>query len=393
MLKNISPDSGKKLFLVGNFFFWIGLYIYIPIFAPYAESLSPPGIAGRVVGLVIASYGFTQLIFRFPIGIWSDRLGKQKPFILSAYVLIFISCIGLARSPNAWILIVFRGVAGIAASMWVAFTVLYSSYFREDETGRAMSHTTLCLGLGQTISFVGGKIADAYSRTVPFYFGAGFAAIGMGFMLFIPENKSKSQTPRSFRSLLAVATHRRLLIVSIITALSQFAVFTTTHSFLNTFARDIGASDTDLGTLWLIINSCQTIAMFLAGTIIAPRIGYKAAVALAYTCAMCATFITPSIQSVHLLFLIQGAGALGRGLAYPVLMGLAIQGMPQEEKASAMGFFQAVYAIGMCLGPATGGFIKDMFGIRSVFLCAGTVYLIAGVMGIFTLPKRVKNDS
>ncbi len=252
MSKSISPNTGKKLFLAGNFFFWMGLYIYIPIFAPYAESLSPRGI---MVGLVIASYGFTQLIFRFPIGIWSDRRGKQKPFILSAYILIFVSCIGLARSPNAWILIVFRGLAGVAASMWVAFTVLYCSYFREDETGRAMSHTTFCLGLGQTISYVGGKIADVYSRIVPFYIGAGLSVLGMGFMLFIPENASKSQTPRSFRSLLAVATHKRLLIVSIITALSQFAVFTTTLGFLNIYARDIGASDTDLGTLWLIINS------------------------------------------------------------------------------------------------------------------------------------------
>lgn len=371
----------------------MGLYIYIPIFAPYAESLSPPDLVGRVVGLVVAAYGFTQLVFRFPIGIWSDRWGKQKPFVLSAFILIFVSCIGLARSPNAWILLIFRGLAGVAASMWVAFTVLYSSYFREGNTERAMSHTTFCLGLGQTISFVGGRIADVYNRLVPFYVGAGLSVLGMGFMLFIPENVSKSQTPRSFRSLLAVATRRRLLLVSIITALSQFAVFTTTQSFLNTYARDIGASDTDLGTLWLIIHSCQTLAMFLAGTIVAPRIGYKATAGLAYTSIMFATFATPWIQSLPLLFLVQGAGALARGLAYPVLMGLAIQGMPQEEKASAMGFYQAVYAIGMCFGPAIGGFIRDMFSIRGVFLYAGAVYLIAAVLSISRLPNRANNDS
>ena len=74
-------------------------------------------------------------------------------------------------------------------------------------------------------------------------------------------------------------------------------------------------------------------------------------------------------------------------------MGLAIQGMPPEEKASAMGFFQAVYAIGMCAGPAIGGFIGNRFGISGIFLCAGIVYLIAAVMGIFTLPERVNNDS
>ncbi|MFC1712765.1 MFS transporter [Candidatus Poribacteria bacterium] len=391
MSKNISPNTGRKLFLAGTFFFWIGLYVFVPILAPYAKDNLGSSLV--MVGLVTASYGFTQLLFRLPIGIWSDRRGKRKPFILSAYILIFVSCIGLARSPNAWVLLGFRGLTGVAASMWVAFAVLYSSYFRESEIGRAMSHITTCLGLGQMVSGIGGRIAAMYSRIVPFYVGAGLSVLGMAFMIFIPENMSESKTALSFRSVLAVAKRRRLLIVSIITALSQFAVFTTTQSFLPIYATKIGATDTHLGILWFIINACQTLSMFLAGTVIAPRIGYKAAVGLAYASIMCATFATPWIQSVHLLLLIQGAGALGRGLAYPLLMGLAIQGVPQAEKATAMGFFQAVYAIGMCAGPAIGGFVGKRFGIDGIFLYAGAVYLIAAVMGIVTLPKRVNNDS
>ena len=52
-----------------------------------------------------------------------------------------------------------------------------------------------------------------------------------------------------------------------------------------------------------------------------------------------------------------------------------------------MGFFQAVYAIGMFSGPALGGFIGDAFGLRGVFFCAGFVYLIAAVLSAFTLPR------
>jgi len=384
--RNISPGAGKKLFLIGTFFFWMGLYVFVPILAPYAkENLNSSFV---MIGLITASYGFTQLVFRFPIGIWSDRLGSRKPFVLSAYVLIFVSCIGLALSPSAWILLIFRGLTGVAASMWVAFAVLYSSYFRDDETGKAMSHITFCLGLGQAVSSIGGWIADRYNRIMPFYVGAAISILGMAAMMFIPEKTQKSETPRSFRSLLSIATHRRLLMVSIITALSQAAVFMTTQSFLNIYAKNIGASDTDLGILWLIINACQTLAMLMTGTIIAPRIGYKASVCIAYSSIMCATFITPYINSVGTLFLIQGAGALGRGLAYPILMGLAIQGIPKEEKATAMGFFQAVYAIGMCSGPALGGLIGKRFGMDGIFLCAGLVYLIAALTSVIALPRR-----
>lgn len=364
----------------------MGLYVFVPTLALYAKkNLHSSSV---MIGFITASYGFTQLVFRFPIGIWSDRLGSRKPFILSAYVLIFVSCIGLALSPSSWILLIFRGLTGVAASMWVAFAVLYSSYFRDDETGKAMSHITFCLGLGQAVSSIGGWIADRYNRIMPFYVGAAISVLGLAFMMFIPEKTQKSETPRSFRSLLSIATHRRLVTVSIITALSQAAVFVTTQSFLTIHAESIGASDTDLGILWFIINACQTISMLIAGTIIAPRIGYKASVGIAYSSIMCATFVTPSINSVSTLFLVQGAGALGRGLAYPILMGLAIQGIPKEEKATAMGFFQAVYAIGMCSGPALGGFIEERFQMDGVFLYAGIIYLTAALTSVIALPRR-----
>lgn len=387
MLKNASTKRGKKLFLIGTLFFWMGLYVYVPILSPYTKSLSN---SLWLVGLVGGAYGFTQLLFRFPIGIWSDRVGRRKPFVLSAYIILALSCIGLALSPNAWFLLIFRGGTGIAASMWVGFTVLYSSYFREDQTARAMSHTTFCLGLGQAASSIGGKIADMYGWTAPFYAGIVLAFIGIIFMLKIPEYAGKSKIPPSFRSLLAVASRRRLLLIAIITSLSQFAVFATTYGFLTIHATDIGASKSQLGLLMFIINSCQTIAMLLTGTVIAPMIGYKAAVTTAYCGIACATFITPSIHNIPFLFVVQGAGALIRGLAYPILMGLAIQGIPKEEKATSMGFFQAVYAIGMFAGPAIGGFIGEAFGLRSIFICAGIVYLVAAGLAISTVPKRAE---
>ena len=388
MSKRISPGVEKTLFPIGTILFWIALYVYVPILPPYAELL---GRSLTLVGLVVGSYGFTQLLFRFPIGIWSDKIGRRKPFVLSGFALALISCIGLALSPNAWFLLIFRGLSGVAASMWVAFTVLYSGYFRDEQVARAMSLITFSVGFAQMVgTYSGGKIADAYGWLAPFYVGAGLLILGAGFMLPISEKVNENRVPFSRRRLLSIACRRRLLIVSIITAFSQFAVFITTYGFLPIYATRIGASKGDLGILMFVLHLCQTLSMLLTGTVVAPRIGYKATVGAAYATMTCATVITPYVRNLRLLFLIQGLGGLGRGLAYPVLMGLAIQGMPQEEKATAMGFFQAVYAIGMFSGPAAGGFIGDAFGLRGVFLCAGIVYLIATALSISMLPRRVE---
>jgi len=386
LLKNISPSVGKKLFPIGTILFWLALYVYVPILPSYAELL---GHSLTLVGFVVGAYGFAQLLFRFPVGIWSDKSGKRKPFVLSGFVLAFASCIGLALSPNALSLLVFRALSGVAASMWVVFSVLYSSYFREDQTPRAMSQITFCIGVAQMIgTYSGGKIADAYGWVAPFYVGAGLTVLGALFMLPAPETSSENRTPFSRQRLLSIASNRRLLTVSIITSLSQFSVFITVYGFLPIYVNGIGATKSDLGALMSVSLLCQTVSMLVTGTIVVPRIGYKATVGTAYITIACATFLTPYIQSLRILFLVQGLGALGRGLAYPVLMGLAIQGMPKEEKATAMGFFQAVYSIGMFVGPASGGFIGDHLSLRAIFFCAGIVYLIATVMSISMLPRQ-----
>jgi MFS family permease len=377
----------KNLFLIGTTLFWMGLYVYVPVLSPYTEFLSH---SFELVGLVVGSYGFTQLLLRFPLGIWSDRIGKRKPFVIWGFILIILSCVGMALSPNAWFLLIFRALSGVAASTWVAFTVLYSGYFRDDQSTRAMSIVTLCTGFGQAISAFGGKLADMYGWTAPFYAGAILSVFGLLFMLPIGEQPDQKKNSASLKSLLLVTSHKRLLIVSVITALSQFAIFSTTYGFLTIYAKDIGGSKSYLGLLMFTINIAQTISMILAGTVVAPRIGYKATVGIAYIVVAITTFTTTYVKDIWILLIIQSFGALLRGLAYPILMGLAIQGIPKEEKASAMGFFQAVYAIGMFLGPFISGFIGGASNLESIFFTSSAIYIIAAIIGIFALPKIEK---
>jgi MFS family permease len=385
----MSYNVSKKLFPVGTIFFWLSLYVYVPTLSPYAEHLSK---SFTIVGLVVGSYGFTQLIFRFPIGVWSDKIGRRKPFVISGFILSFASCIGLALSPNAWFLLIFRALSGVSASMWVVFTVFYSGYFKDTQTARSMSQITFCVGFAQMVgTYSGGKIADVYGWIAPFYVGAGLAVLGLLIMLPVAEKVNERAFAFSLRKLVEIASRKRLLTVSIIIAFSQFAMFVTTFGFLPIYVTSvdyIGASKSDLGVLMFLVLLCQTISMYLAGTMVVPRIGYKATAGIAYIVIACASIITPYLHSLKSLFFIQSVGALGRGLAYPIMMGLAIQGLPQEEKATAMGFFQAVYAIGMFLGPALGGRIGDIFGLRSVFICAGIVYFIAASLSIIMLPKK-----
>ena len=56
----------RFIFIVTTTLFWFSLYAYIPIFPGYIEN---SGASHRMVGLIIGSYGFSQMLIRIPLGI------------------------------------------------------------------------------------------------------------------------------------------------------------------------------------------------------------------------------------------------------------------------------------------------------------------------------------
>ena len=79
---------------------------------------------------------------------------------------------------------------------------------------------------------------------------------------------------------------------------------------------------------------------------------------------------------------------LGVGIAFPVLMGLALQAVEPEARASAMGVFQSIYAVGMTLGPAISGGFARVWGITGVYLTNGALVVVATMIAVLLLRTR-----
>ena len=62
-------------------------------------------------------------------------------------------------------------------------------------------------------------------------------------------------------------------------------------------------------------------------------------------------------------------------MLYPVTMALSVNAVAPTDRATAMGVYQAVYALGMFAGPASAGFIGDGLGMASVFFISAAVTL------------------
>ena len=94
----VKPASRRHiiLFALGMLCYWAAMYVYVPIFSVYAESL---GASLSVVGLGVGMYGLTQLLTRVPIGIWSDAMGKRRGIVVVGMLVCGVAAAGLALSP------------------------------------------------------------------------------------------------------------------------------------------------------------------------------------------------------------------------------------------------------------------------------------------------------
>ncbi len=372
-----------RAYYVGMFLYWGALYVYSPILSVYAQSL---GASFTTVGVVVGAYGFVQMWLRIPLGIWSDRLGRRLPFLYAGHFFNLVGCLGLAMAPTPMYLVIFRGVLGISAATWVAFTVLFASYFPANQSPKAMGVITAINGISLiTVNGLGGQIAQMWGMGATFYAGAVLAAIGLIATVPIKEHRTHREPP-TFRQIWRIITHPALMLVASITALNHYAFWATTFGFVPVYAADLGASKLTLG----IIGVAALVPYTLTAPMnhrFAARLGENRAVFIGILVMAVTMFVVPLINNIPLLAISQGASGFGRGLVYPLLMGLSIREISGEDRATAMGVYQAVYAIGMFLGPTTAGAVADAVGLSGAFIIAGTVSVIAAAAALTLLGR------
>ena len=372
-----------RTFYAGTFLYWGALYVYSPILSVYAQSL---GASFTTVGMVVGAYGFVQMLLRIPLGLSSDRLGRRLPFLYTGHFFNFVGCLGLALAPTPMYLVVFRGVLGISAATWVAFTVLFASYFPPVQSPKAMGILTAINGVSLIIvNGLGGQMAQMWGMTAPFYAGAGLAVVGLIATLPIKERRVKRQPP-TFRQIWRIITHPALLLVASITAVNHYTFWATTYSFIPLYAANLGASKLTLGVIGVIALVPYTVTALMNHRF-AVRLGENRTVFTGILVMAAMTFVVPRINNIPLLAISQGVSGFGRGLVYPLLMGLSIREISGEDRATAMGVYQAIYAIGMFLGPTTAGAVADAVGLSGAFIIAGAVSMVAAVAALILLGR------
>jgi len=283
-------------------------------------------------------------------------------------------------------------------------TVLFASYHDKGEAVKSVGMLNLANNAGQILAMLSGawlvgavreRSGEGAGYNAAFALSLAAAAACFIVTLTVKERREQSATAvgGAVRGVWEAFKDRRLIYVSLIAVAGQFLIFATVFGFLPQYATEsFGTTPFQNGVLTVIPSTVAAVGTLILARKLAGKI--KGNILVFAGMAVMAVFniATPFVPAGALwaLIAVQSLAGAGRGVGFPLLMGLAIAHVEESRRGTAMGIFQSVYAIGIFAGPVFVGFMRDGLGLsfREAFIACGALCLVFAVFGLFLLRDK-----
>jgi MFS family permease len=366
--------------------FWVSMYLYVPTLPVFAQGKTN-NLA--ITGIVLSMYGLFQGLARFPLGVFSDRLGKRRIFVMIGFGLSALGALLMSTAPNAGVLLVGRAVTGLAAATWVPLVVAFTGLFPRGDALRASAVVNVLNSIGMVVgTLLTGWLNGLGGYPLAFYIAIGVAGFAALVMMPIAEKAMEPQK-RSMDEIKNLVARRSVLVPSLLGALAQYAVWATVFSFIPLLAKQYGASDV-LQSMLLSLNLAIVLAGNLVVTAFVKRFGARPLLYFSFILIALGMLLAALANSLLLVFAAQFCNGFALGIGFPILMGLSVEHANEKERSTAMGLFQAVYAIGMFTGPWLSGFLANSTGIQPMFAITAVAVLVVALFGMHFLVTHPK---
>ena len=372
----MTKKRSRDLLCVAMVFFWASEYCHAPYFTPYLEGL---GFASTLIGIMTGVYGFTQIFARIPIGIITDAFSCYKKTILFGTVATTLSSFFLMFATSAWAIITCRVIAGLAASTWLAFTVLYNAYYRDDESVTAMTNVNAFSNGGKLLAFFLGILtASVWGYKIPLLCSFLTGCVSVFAVLLLEPVKIKHES-FSFSHVVSVIRTPSIIAVSLLAVMMQFYMQGTVFSFTSGRAAAAGTSSFMIGIISLSFTLIQVITAPYIGKKLLRRISAHTALFGGFMLLAAAALIIGLSGEGLLLAAANILAGIGNLIINGLLMAKVVSSVSEEKRSTAMGFYQAVYGIGMSLGPVAVGSIVSSSGYEAAYFAVAAMMALTAV--------------
>jgi len=374
----MKQENQAKMLLSIITLFWFTQYLHVPFQVVYLNEIN---VSSQLIGMIIGVYGVAQLGLRLPVGLGADRNGNHKLFIIIGMLTAGLGALFRVVMPNGIGFLIANFLSGLASAMWISFMVLYSNFFSKDDQRKAMSQTILANSTGIMLAFVLSTLLHhvmgmVYLNALAIVSGA----IGIIFAMRLDKPAPKTEI-LSVGNLLMVLKNKKLLLFSGLALVKQGVQLATVMSFTSQAVRDLGASNTLVGISTIVFMISSVIAARIASTEgFIQRFSRKLLIPAILGLMAIYCFLIPNSTAIWQILILQVLPALANGILFALLTAEAMSEIPLEKKSTAMGCYQALYAIGMTLFPAISGAIAGHFTMNHAFYFLSLMCVIAMII-------------
>lgn len=380
--------------------FWFAQYIYVPNTAPY---LLAQKVTADFVGIIVGVYGGVQMSLRFPMGILADWLGKHKLIII----------VGCAFSGGASVVRILEStgngflianiMSGVASSLWVSFMLLSTKYITPDRMQTQIGYLFAANNFGIMLAFITSAVCfEGFGMDFLCLCSALSGALAMLLAMSLKEDDPAyahlHEPPESkhrplIADLVKVAKRKRIWFFAFLASIQQGVTMTTIMSFSNEAALRIGGSSYEMGLMTIVFILFNVISSYYSGKPPFTRIsqGFLVSSALFLLAAYC--FLSVMVTHIYLLIIIQVFLGWSFGFVFTIATSEAIVGVEHYRRSSAIGLFQALFAIGMTTVPIIAGRIIELDDgdLKAAFFFQGWLCIIAFVATVYFYYMKRRN--
>ena len=228
----------------------------LPALPKLVESFVPDNTAqaARIYGLFGMAWGSMQFVGAPILGTLSDRYGR-RPIILLSNLGLGLDYILMALSPNLWVLLIGRLIAGLTAS---SFSTAFA-YIADitPEAGRAGEFGKIgaVFGLGFIVGPAIGGVLSGIDHRLPFWVAAGLSLANFAYGYFaLPESLEPGKRTaftwaraNPYGAMRMLLRSRRLLGLATVSFLDSLALISLPATFVLYAAHKFAWTDQIIG--------------------------------------------------------------------------------------------------------------------------------------------------
>ncbi len=362
----------------------LGLFMILPIFALYAETLK--GVTPFLVGIAIGIYGLTQALLQIPLGMLSDYIGR-KPVIVGGLIVFALGSVIAALSDSISGVIMGRALQG-AGAIAAAVMALAADLTREEQRTKVMAVIGLSIGMSFALALVLGPILEHWLG-VPgiFWLTAVLALFAIAVTVGVVPQPVRTKLQRDAQvvrsAMLTVLRNPQLLRL-------DFGIFvlhlvlTANFIVIPVLLRDhIGMLVEHHWMLYLPVLLLSFV-MMLPFIIVAEK--YRrlkavlvGAIALLAVSEFSFSYAAHSLttMAITLLFFFVAFNFLEASMP-----SLVTKISSPEIKGTSIGVFSSSQFLGAFAGGASGGVLLEIAGSSGIFIGNGILILLWLVVGL-----------